>query len=456
MTTKRRWIETDPAFYRSVMLLAIPLMLQSILSLSVTTVDSIMLGHMSEISMSAANIANQPFNIVSGIIRGLAVGSGVMIAQYWGKQDKDSIKQILAIVLRINVVASLVCAIVSFAFPAQLMSLFTSSKEIAQAGVVYLRIISLTYVLFAFSLTYQLALRSMEDARTPLFINLITYGSNMLLNYCLIFGKFGLPELGITGAAIGTLIARGIEIICYLIHMLALDKKLCMGLQDFWLKSKDLTRDLVRYGMPSLLSEMVFTIGLSMYTLIFGHLGTAATSANTIVTMATRVSEVLQTGVSGAAAVLIGKTIGKGDMDKIRPRGAAFNVMTMGVAVLAGVIIIFGKDWLMSLYNVSAETYDLTMQMIMISVVMMPAIGYEFLYVCGTLVGGGDTNFIFWYTTIIMWCITMPLAFLGAFVFKWPVWVVFLILRADYLIKSIVGYIRYRGNKWIKEVTVKK
>lgn len=453
---KKLRIEKDREFYAALIALAIPLALQSVLTYSVTTLDSIMLGSLGEIPMSAANIANQPFMIVSGIIRGLVLGGSVLIAQYWGKRDIASIKKVIAICMRINVIISLICTAITALIPAQIMRIFSTDTEVILAGATYLRVISFTYALYAISLTYQLACRAMQDARTPLLINLVTYASNIFLNYCFIFGKFGFPKLGITGVAIGTLIARVIEVVCSAGHLTVFNKTLCFQAKDIFAKSKRLTGDLIKYGLPSLLSEMIFSLGMAAYAVIFGRLGTVAMAANTIATMTSRVGEVLVGGVGSAAAVLIGKTIGQGDLKRARLQVSTFNVVTFFTGIVSMLVILVAKDFVLSLYNVAPETSAMASTMTIWTGLFQIAVGFEILYVCGVLVGSGDTNFIFWFTTIIMWCITMPLAFLGAFVFKWDPIVVFIILKSDFLIKGIVGYVRTRGTKWIKEVTVDK
>ena len=454
-TKKKQFFETDPQFYRSILTLYIPLMLQSLLRYSVTTVDSIMLGHLSEISMSAANIANQPFNIVTGLIIGLTVGSGIMISQYWGKNDIANIRRTLTTAIKLCVALSTVMAVIVFAIPKQIMSFYTSEMNIVNEGFVYLRIISITFILYSFSQTYMLAIRSMEDAKAPLLINIITYAVNIFLNWCFIYGRCGLPALGINGVAIGTLIARIIEFLGCVIHMFVINKHLGLKLSSFAESSGPIRNGIVKYGLPNMMAETVFTVGITMYTLIFGHLGTAATAANTIVTMSTRINETLFAGLTGAASVLIGKTIGEKKMDKVMTRGNTFILLGFILCLFSMGITFLAKNFILSLYStVSPETYALANKLITIAICLFPGYTYETLFVVGILVGGGDTKFIFWYTTIVMWCITIPAAMLAAFVFNWSTPVVFAILKCDYVIKGLVGFVRFFSKKWYKDVTV--
>jgi putative MATE family efflux protein len=451
---RRPIIETDRAFYKSVLVLYIPLVLQTVLTYSVSIVDSIMLGSLSEVSMSAANIADQPFNIVSGVIRGLSLGSGIMIAQYWGKRDLESIRRTLSVGIKLGLLLSAVFTLIGAAFPAQIMSFYTNEEAMIAEGTGYLRTISFTFIIFSVSYSYELAIRSMENARDPLLIMLISYAINIFLNWCFIFGKMGFPAMGIMGAALGTLIARIVELVLCLVHMFALNKKLGFTMSEFKGSYPDIRKKIFKYGLPNMISETVFTLGISMYTMIFGHLGQAATSANTIVTMATRLHEALLSGVAGASSVLIGKTIGSGEKDKIMPRGNAFIVMAFVVTIISTILTLSLRGFILSLYNTSPETYELAKQMINVSIGLFLGYTYECLFVTGILVGGGDTKFIFWYTTIVMWGFTIPFAMLAAFVFNWSPLTVFTILKMDYVIKGIVGFIRYFSKKWIKDVTV--
>jgi len=451
---KKLNIEREKAFYGTLISLCIPLALQSVLAYSVTTLDSIMLGALGEVPMSAANIGLQPFNIVSGIIRGLILGGTVLMAQYYGKGDTKSIKTTMAICMRLNIVISLACTAVTGLFPKPIMGIFSTDQAVLDAGVDYLRIMSFTYALYAVSLTYQLTCRALQDARTPLIINLITYVTNIGLNYCFIFGKFGCPQMGVTGAAVGTLIARIIEFGLCAGHLLIFNKTLQFKVKDFFAKSKRLMGDIWKYGLPSLLSEMIFTIGMAAYAVIFGRLGTMAMAANTIATMGSRVGEVFTGCIASASAVMIGKTIGEGDLKRVKVQVKTFNTVVMGAALCSVVILLCINPLLISLYNVAPETVEMAKSMCFVNALFQVAYAFEMLYVCGLLVGSGDTNYIFWYTTIVMWGVTMPLAFAGAFLFDLNPVLVFVILKCDYAIKGVVGYIRTKGTKWIKEVTV--
>ena len=453
---KKLNIVRDRSFYGTLISLCIPLALQSMLAYSVNTLDSIMLGALGEVPMSAVNIGLQPFNIVSGIIRGLILGGTVLMAQYYGKGDTKSIKTTMAICMRVNLLISVVCTLVTGLFPKPIMGIFSTDQAVIDAGVGYLRVISFTYALYAISLTYQLTCRALQDARTPLIINLITYATNIGLNYCFIFGKFGCPQMGVTGAAVGTLIARVLEFALCGGHLLLFNKTLQFKPADFFAKSKRLTGDIWKYGLPSLLSEMIFTLGMSAYAIIFGRLGTLAMAANSIASIATRIGETFTGCIASASAVMIGKTIGEGDLDRAKLQVKTFNVVSMCAALCSIVILLAINPILISLYNIAPETVEMAKQMCFFNALFQIAYAFEMLYVCGLLVGSGDTNYIFWYTTIIMWGITMPIAFAGAFLFKWSPIVVFIILKCDYVIKGVVGYIRTKGNKWIKEVTVSK
>ena len=446
-------VEQDAAFYKAVFSLALPLALQSLFTFAVTSIDSIMLGSLGEIPMSVSNIANQPFTVVSGILRGFVLGACVLVAQFWGKKDTKSIKTVLATSIRYSMLLGAVATVAVFCFPATIMGIFTKDQQVISLGIRYLQIVAFSYVLFGFSTNYLLALRSMENAKLPFLINVVSYSINILLDYAFIFGKFGLPQMGITGVAIGTLMARCVEFAICFGHMMFKNKKLGFVPRDLFRKDKELTKTLFKYGIPSTLSEAVFNLGSAAYAVVFGHLGTVAISANTIAEVVTRITQVMMSGISGASAVLIGKTIGEGDLKRAKLQVRSFNVLNMTACVISMVLLVFLKDFVISLYNVTPETKALAGKMVMMAIVTMVGRGFEVLYVCGILVGGGDTKYIFWYTTAVMWGLVMPAAFISAFVIGLaPHWV-YLILKMDFVIKSVIGYFRTRGDKWMKEVT---
>lgn len=446
-------IERDRYFYGSVLSLAVPLALQSALMYSVTTLNSIMLGALGEVPMSASAIADQPFLIVSGILRGLTLGGAVLIAQYWGKGDTDAIKRVLAIAVRSSVLLALITAVAVILLPTQIMGIFSTDKEVINAGINYLRIVALTYVMFAVSNAYMLSVRATENAKTPLIINLVTYSVNIFLNYGFIFGKFGLPKMGITGVAIGTLIARIIELSCVLVHMFFINPHVRMKISDFMHKDKVLFKDFLSYAAPSMLSEMIFTIGMAAYSVIFGRLGTTTIAANTIAEVLHRIGSTFLSGLSGASSVIIGKTIGSGDIQRAKLQKKTFNVLGMGLGIFTMILVLSIKNLVLGFYNIAPATHAMADQMIIINGLCMIAFAYESLYVTGLQVGSGDTTNILIYTTVIMWGIIMPLAFAGAFWFKFSPIVVFIILKCDYVIKGFYGYFRTRGSKWIKQVT---
>lgn len=448
-------LERDSEFYKAVFALALPLSLQSLFMIGVTTVDSIMLGSLGEIPMSASAIANQPFTVASGILRGFVLGACVLMSQYWGKRDMKAIKTILATSVRISVLLAAVATLAVLFFPSAIMGIFTTDQQVIGLGIKYLQIVAFTYVLFAFSTNYMLALRSMQNARLPFLINVVSYSLNIFFDYAFIFGKFGFPAMGITGVALGTLFARGVEFSLCLGHMMIANKELDFKFSDFLLRDKKLKKDLFIYGIPSTLSEAVFNLGMAAYSVVFGRLGTVAISANTIAEVVTRITQVIMSGLSGASAVLIGKTIGEGNLKKAKLQVRSFNVMNLVACAVAMALVFFLKDFVIGLYQVTPQTKELAAKMIAITIITMVGRGFEVLYVCGILVGGGDTKFIFGYTTIVMWGLIMPAAFLGAFVFGLaPQWV-YLILKMDYVVKSVVGYVRTKGDKWMKEVTKK-
>ena len=347
----------------------------------------------------------------------------------------------------------LVCMLVVQAFPEQVLAIFTNDQEVIAQAVVYLQIAAFTYVLFGFSNNYMLMARSLQSANVPFVTNVISYSLNILFDYAFIFGKFGFPQLGITGVALGTLFARLIEFGICVGHLFFINHKIDFKLRDFLLRDKQLFRDLLVYGIPSTLSETIFNLGMAAYSVVFGHLGKVAISAKAISEVISKLPQMMMTGLSAAASVLIGKTIGQGKLSEIRKQVNTFNWLIAAAVVIDMLFIFVFKGAIVNLYQITEETKTMAYAMINMAIITTIGRGYEALYVTGILVGGGDTKYIFGYTTIIMWGIVMPAAFLGAFYFHLSPAIVYLILRMDYVIKGVVGFFRTRGTKWIKEVT---
>lgn len=440
-------------FYKLLFTLALPVTMQNIVVFLTQMLDTVMLGELGDIAMSASSLANQPFFIFNLLTFGLASGSMVLASQYWGMKKVEPIKDIMSIIIKCALLLGIALMIIIYCFPEATMKIFTPDAEVIEAGVSYLRIICWSYFFFGFTNVYYIVIRSVEAVKVATISNIVALVVNASLNYILIFGKLGAPAMGIRGAALATLIARIVEFTIAVSYMLFFDKKLKFRIKDLLRFNATLLKDLMRVSAPVMLNETMWSLGVSMQARLLGQLGTVAVAANSIVGVVQQLSTVAVFGVANAASVMVGQAIGEGDMQKARDRGFTFKIISVIFAAFVSVVILMLRTVAIDFYNVSPETKELARQMMYVMAVVGFFVSISGISIVGIMRGGGDTKFCLIIEMVALWCVAVPLAYFAALVLKFPVPLVFLVMKIDEPIKAIVCLIRMRGTKWIRNVT---
>ncbi len=451
-TNKPRIIR-DKSFYKMMFALALPVTLQNIVIFLTQMVDTVMLGELGEIAMGASSLGNQPFFLFNMLTFGLGSGAAVLTAQYWGKGEMKPIKLIVTMIVRFAVLVGLIVCVISFIFPEKIMSIFTPDPELIKAGASYIKIICFSYPFFGLVNVFYTSIRSIEAVKIAVISNLTALIANAFLNYVLIFGNFGAPALGIEGAAIATLIARLVEFVIAVTYMFFFDKKLHLRINDFLKFDKVLCKDLIIISSPVVANELMWAMGMSMQAGLLGRLGKTAVAANTIISVVQQLSTVAVFGVAGASAVLIGKAIGEGDMQKARDRGHTFKIISIIFGMLITVLILSLQSLAIDYYNVTDATKDLAHQMIYVAAAIGFFVSIAATGIVGILRGGGDTKFSLVIEVISLWFVAVPAAYFVAFVLHWPPVFVYLVMKIDEPVKVVLFLIRARGSKWIRNVT---
>lgn len=448
----------DREFYKSVFSLMIVVALQNLVAYSVNMADNLMLGSYSQDSLSGAATVNQIFFIVQQISLSLGEALIVLNAQYWGKKSMEPIRKLTAIALKLGVIAGIIIVIVCGLFPYELIHIFTNDPAIIQQGVEYLSIIKYTFLLFIITNLLMAALRSVETAKISFYISIVSLLINVAINYVLIFGRFGAPELGIKGAAIGTLIARIIETVIVLLYLLRIDQKIKLFGKNFWTylfrADKQLRRDYRKVMLPVLFSQLIWAISVPMQTAILGHLSSDAIAANSVATTFYQYLKVVVSAMSSVCSVMIGRAIGRGNIEEVMAENRTLNVLCLAIGAVLGVLLFTLSGPLLKLYDLNANTLHLAHQLMMLLSVIMVTMSYQMPASMGCMRGGGDTKFPVYMNIICVWCIVMPLSFLSAFVWHWPVVWVVLMIQLDQIIKCVPVFIRIRKyDKWVKNLT---
>ncbi|MCL2077445.1 MAG: MATE family efflux transporter [Oscillospiraceae bacterium] len=444
-------------FYYSVLAITIPLAMQNLITFTINMLDTFMLGRAddSAVWISSSSLANQPFFLLALFVFGLSGAGNVLASQYWGKKNMQAIKVIFAIVIKIAIVFTVIFAAIVLIFPSGVMSLLTKRPELIENGAEYLSIVGWSYILFAISSTIICSLRSVEVVRISVVASLVALFTNAGLNYILIFGKLGFPALGIRGAAIGTLISRAAELVLVLTFLFFIDKRVKFRPKDIFLRNKQLFTDLLKHGSPVVVNEMMWAFGITVQAAILGHITYTAgdpVAANTIAGVAQQFATIFMFGVANAATVLIGKSVGEGDLEGVKIKAHTFKLIALLVGLIACGVILIIRNFIVNLYDFGDATNQLARQMLLVTALSVIFISFAATYIVGILRGAGDTKFCLGVEIIALWLFSLPLAAIGSVVFQLPVPLVLLLMRSDEMVKTVVCTIRLSGKKWVKSL----
>jgi len=447
------WLVKKPEFYKTLLMLAIPMALQNMLSMSVGFADNIMVGQLGERAVAGVMIANQVQNILNMMVVGISASLVVLAAQYWGKKDVESVKSVAAIGIKVALAVGLMVSVVVLLFPAYVLRIFTNDHAVIEEGVRYIRILAFSYVFFCLTQTLIGTMRCVEVVRIGVLVSLSTLIISVTGNWLLIFGNWGFPEMGIQGAAIATLSARVIEAIIMVIYVRFIDKRLKIRFFELLKTNKQLLADFFRYGLPVMGGDVSWGMIGALKVSIIGRLGESAMAANSIAVMLFGLITVAVWSTSGASGVIIGKTVGSGDYKLVKQYAKTLQVVFACLGIIAGLSLFGLRDAFISLYNFYEETQIIARQFMTILSVSVVFTAYHAPCFVGIIRAGGDTKFVFIVDSICSWAFVLPLSFLAAFVFNAPPWVVFLCIFSDQFYKWIIAFIKTNRFGWIKNLT---
>ena len=440
-------------FYKQVCLLIIPMALQNLINVGVQAADVFMLGRVGEKVLSGASLAGQIQFIMTLILFGTTSGATVLTAQYWGKKDTRTIEKILGMGMLIGIGGALAFALAAELIPETLLRIYTNDPEVIAEGVKYLRIVALSYVIMAATQVYLYIMRSIERV----VIATVVYGAslivNIIVNAVLIFGLMGFPKMGIEGAAIGTLISRILGLMIVIWYAKFRNKVVRFHLSDMWNIDKVLLKDFLFYATPVILNELVWGMGSSANTAVIGHLGSAAVAANSVVQVVRELSTVVVFGVSNATAIYLGKTIGERQYELAKAYGRRFAVLSVITGFIAAGIILVSAPAVSRFMTLSPEAKSYLMFMFFVMSYFALCQAINTTLVVGVFRSGGDTRFGLRLDATTMWCCSILLGAIAAFVFRASVPVVYVLLMSNEVIKVPITVKRFLGYKWIKNVT---
>lgn len=444
----------DKWFYKTFFSLTVMMALQNIITYSVNLADNIMIGGYNETQLSGVALANQIQFLLQMIVVGIGGGMMVLISQYWGKRDIQSIRKIISVGFMVGMSMALILWLVIFFFPEASLAIFTNDIGVINEGTKYIKIICFSYMFFTAVNILLVSLRSVETVVIGFIISISTLIINVFLNYVLIFGNFGAPELGARGAAIATLTARVIEFVIIVVYVFFIDKKIQMRPKYFLNIDKQILKYYLRIGSPIILSDTLWGIAMAIQAVILGHMGAETIAANSIATTIFQIVTVVCYASGNASSVIVGKTIGEGRIEDVKLYAKTLQVLYLIIGLVSGLSLFLLKDFVIGVYNISESTKSLaTMFTIVLSVTIIGT-AYECSTLTGIVRGGGETKFVLYNDLVFMWLISLPAAALAAFVFGMSPVVVFSCLKADQILKCFVGYFKVNKGSWIRDIAV--
>lgn len=446
----------DKKFYMRVVKLAVPVVIQSMMTMGIGIIGTFMVGQLGEKKLSAVSLANEFIVLYQILCMGLGYGAAVLTSQYWGQRNIPAFKKIVTIMLKMCLVAGGLLGAAAFFVPEAILSIFTPEPELIELGAVFLRYSAWTFIPTGLSLTITAVLRSFGEVRLPLYTSFLAFIVNVFLNWVFIFGNLGAPQMDILGSALALFISRMVELSCIAGYFILVDKKVGYRIKDLFISCKGLYSQYVRFCIPVLISDTILGIGNSAISVIIGHIGFAFVAANAVVSQVTRMTTVFTTGVSSASSIMTGNTLGEGDTDKAYREGVTFLSISVVLGIVAGVILLILCPFMIDGVRISEEAKGIAYQLMYAISFILVFQSAQTVLTKGVLRGGGDTRFLMAADVLFLWLVSIPLGALAGLVLHLPAFVIYICLRADYIIKTIWCTFRLFKGKWINKVSAGK
>ncbi len=439
--------------YRQLFSIVTPIAFQYLTASLVTASDAFMLGFLDQDSLSASSLAGQIAFVFYLFYGSFISGLTVLASQYWGKGDTRTTEEVLAVAMRYSLLVGLIFTLAAAIIPQPIMRLFTSDPVLVEMGGTYLRTVSLSYLLTGFTQAYFGIMKVCGRARLSSLIGSLSVVLNILLNGCLIFGLWIFPEMGIAGAALATVLARIFETVFVLF---AIRKKLCPPLHvRLMLHSgnRELHRDFWHYTTPILINQLGWGGGVTMYSVIMGHLGSDATAANSIAGIVRSMIASLCWGIAAGVGIILGGMLGRNELEQARKAGGSFVRLSLGIGAVSGLVILAVTPLVLHIIHLEPQAQYYLRFMMYMAAYYIIGNALNSTIISGIFPSGGDTKFGMWCDCITLWAVVVPLGMIGAFVLKLPVLAVAFILTLDEFVKIPAVYRHYMKFQWLKNIT---
>ena len=442
----------DRSFYRSLVTLAVPISLQNLITFGVNFADNLMIGSLGDNAISGVYVGGQLQSVVQMFVGGIEGAILILAAQYWGKRDTASIRKVVSIGVKFALGVGILASLVAVLFPQWVIRAFTQEPGVIQEGAAYVQIVGFTYLFFSVSQVMIAAMRSVETAKVGLYISCMALVVNVCLNYVFIFGRLGFPAMGVRGAALATLVSRIMEMCVGIGYVFFVDRKLRLSVRDLLHTDRQLLRDFVRYGLPVIGGQVVWSVNSLANTKILGCYSAGVIAAASITGMLHNLIYVWMNGLSSAVGIITGKTVGAGQYEKMKEYSKTVQMIFLFVGLISGAVVFLFRDGFISLYSASAEAQVYARQFINVISVTIIGTCYQAACLFGLVKSGGDISFVFKNDTIFVFLVVIPSALIAMWLGA-PPWVVFACLKCDQILKCFVAVVKINRFNWMKNLT---
>ena len=442
----------DKTFMHSMLSLAIPVAIQQFITASLNMVDVIMVGQLGEASIAALGLANQVFFLLILFLFGVTSGMAIFTAQFWGKDDEENIRKVLGICLTVAFSVGLLFTLAALLIPETVLSFYTEDPEVIALGSSYLRIVGFSYIFMAITTSYFAVLRSITLVKMTVVVSVIAIVLKTCLGYLLIFGIGPFPALGVRGAAIGTAFGWIFQCIVIIILVYVLKTPLAANPLTFFRFDRGFLASVLKTAMPAAANEVFWSVGITVYNAVYAHIGTDAIASVQISATVEEIAFVFFIGLGNACAIMIGNKIGANEKEIAFEYGRRYTILTVAVALLAGLIILSLRGPVVSLYEISQLAANNARRLMTIFASTAWLRSINFILFIGALRAGGDTRYAMFMELFSIWFIGVPAALIGGFVLRLPVYGVYTLVLLEELVKAFIITRRYLSRKWIHDL----
>lgn len=443
----------DRDFYRNLFIIAVPIMTQNLLSSFVNLIDTVMIGRLGTVEIAGVGLGNQVFFLLNMILFGVCSGGGVFTAQFWGKRDIRGIRKTTGLCLTITILVAAAFTAACIAVPDRIIGVYSTDPAVIAAGAEYLRAVAPCFIPFAITFVFTLVMRTIQKVKLSMTATFIALGTNVLFNWLLIFGIGPFPRLGVTGAAIATVLARFLETGILVSISYARKYALAGSARELFGFDREMTKRYFVIALPVIVNELLWATGITAQNAIFARTNTDAIAAFNIVNTLSNLTWAIFIGLGNGCAVLIGNKIGAGDELTARSYASRITRFCPLLAACAAVMLVPLSQVLPLVFNVSQNTFGIISGMMIILALSYPFRAFNMSMIIGVCRAGGDTIFSVFYDIFFMWGFALPLAAAASFIFHAPAWVIYICLCTEDPLKMVLGMWRLKSGKWLRNVT---